>query len=539
MHRRAFLLAPLAATAMQARRRPNVVLVISDDQGYGDLSIHGNPHLATPNIDAVARAGLRLDQFHVNPVCSPTRSSLMTGRYYYRTGVVDTFLGRSMMHTDEITIAEILRDAGYRTGHFGKWHMGDHWPLRAIDQGFEVSLTLDGGGIGQPSDPPEGSSYFDAKLRLNGKPVQPKGYCTDVFFDAATQFIEKNRAREFFVYLPTNAPHDPLQVDEKYVKPFLGKGLDDATAKTYGMLANLDENMGRMTAKLKTLGLEENTILIFMTDNGPQRQRYNSGMRGIKATVYEGGIRVPFFLRWPVAVKPGRIDRTLAAHIDVMPTLAEVCGGKVPRDRKIDGRSLMPIVRGDSGGWADRTMFFQWHRGNVPEMHRAACARNQRWKLVEGRELYDLENDPAESKNVAAANPEIAARLRKEYEEWFRDVSAERNFQPPRIPLGTEHENPVLLTRQDWRVGSGNIGHWSVTVPKSGKFEVKVLCAPAPAEGVAELRLNGVMVTRPFARGAAEVLFADVNVPQGDGRLEAILHAVKDLGVLYVSVRRL
>ncbi len=357
--RRQFVASAIAAPAAPLRNAasPNVILILTDDQGFGDLSCHGNPHLRTPHIDSLARAGVEFTQFHVSPVCSPTRSCLMTGRYNYRTGAIDTFLGRAMMYPEEVTLAEMLGSAGYRTGIFGKWHLGDNYPMRAIDQGFQEAVNHLGGGISQPSDLPGGSSYFDPVVMHNGRVQQYKGYCTDVFTSEAIRFIEENRARPFFTYLATNAPHSPLQVDEKYVAPFRAKGLDETTAKVYGMVTNLDENIGRLLDRVKALGIEDNTIVIFMTDNGPQQPRYNAGMRGRKGTVYEGGIRVPFFVRWPRSLKPGRTVDRLAAHIDVVPTLLDACGVPAPKGLRLDGRSLMPLLRREKAEWPDRMIF--------------------------------------------------------------------------------------------------------------------------------------------------------------------------------------
>jgi arylsulfatase A-like enzyme len=516
---------------------------MSDDQGYGDLSLHGNRKLRTPNMDSVGVDGVQFTQFQVCPVCSPTRSSLMTGRYNYRTGVVDTFLGRSMMYPDEVTVAEILSGAGYRTGIFGKWHLGDNYPMRAVDQGFHEALTHRGGGIGQPADPP-GNRYFDPILEHNGKPVRMKGYCTDIFFDAAMKFIEQNRSRPFFAYIPTNAPHSPLQVDESYVAPFRTMGIDDATAKVYGMVKNLDDNMGRLLGRIKALNLEENTILIFLTDNGPQQNRYNAGMRGRKGTVYQGGIRVPFFVRWPGAIKPGgKIDR-IAAHIDVLPTLLEACGVDKLAGPAVDGKSLMPLLRGSRANWPDRTLFTQWHRGDEPELFRSCAARTQRYKLVEGRELYDLDEDPGETTDIASAKPDVAARLRKATEEWFHDVSSTRGYAPPRIYIGTRHENPVILTRQDWRGpkatwGEGALGYWEVDVRAAGRYEVTLRISPAPGQGEAHFRLNNAALKRPVAKGASEVRFTTVDLKTGPGRLEPSLRfGDKEVGVRYVDVKK-
>jgi arylsulfatase A-like enzyme len=539
-------LAPLAGAAGKTKR-PNIVLFVSDDQGFGDVSLHDNPVLRTPNLDRIAREGAELTQFHVNPVCSPTRSSLLTGRYYYRTGVVDTYMGRSMMYNDEVTIAEVLQTAGYKTGIFGKWHLGDHYPLRPQEQGFDEVLVHEGGGIGQPSDPPDGNSYFNPKLMHNGQPEQRPGYCTDVFFDAAMQFISQNKQQPFFTYLATNAPHVPLQVDEKYVEPFRGK-VDETTAKTYGMLVNLDENAGRLLAHLKKEGLEENTILIFMGDNGPIPARFNAGMRGIKGTVYEGGIRVPFFVRWPAAIKPGvKIDR-LSAHIDLFPTLLEACGLNVPAKDKIDGSSLHSLwIKPQSAAtWPDRTVYFQWHRGDRGELYNSCAARNQRFKMVNGKELYDLEVDPAESRDLAKSQPERLAEFNRGYEAWFRDVAATRNFEPPRIYLGTAHENPVLLTRQDWRGpqaswAPGGLGYWEVDVREGGEYELTLLFPDETDAGEAWASLGGVKKQVPFAAGAKSAVVKLNGVRPGVARAEAwlVFSGGSPRGPYYLSVKRL
>ncbi len=539
-------LAPLAASGAPAKR-PNIVLFVSDDQGFGDLSLHDNPVLQTPNLDRIAREGAEFTQFHVNPVCSPTRSSLLTGRYYYRTGVVDTYMGRSMMYNDEVTIAEVLQSAGYKTGIFGKWHLGDHYPLRPMEQGFEEVLVHEGGGIGQPSDPPDGNSYFNPKLMHNGKLEQRSGYCTDVFFNAAMEFISAHKDQPFFTYLASNAPHVPLQVDEKYVAPYRGK-VDETTAKTYGMLANLDENTGRLLAHLKKEGLEENTILIFLSDNGPIPARYNSGMRGLKGTVYEGGIRTPLFVRWPEKVQAGvKIDR-VAAHIDLFPTLLEACKISAPANDKIDGVSLYPLLTKpeSASAWHDRTVFFQWHRGDRGELYNSCAARTQRYKMVNGKELYDLEADPAEAHDISDSQPARLAELRSSYEAWFHDVASTRNFEPPRIYLGTKFENPVLLTRQDWRGplaswAPGGLGYWEVDVRSTGTYELTLLFAEVKEGGKAWASLGGVKSEIDVAPGAKSAVVKLAGVATGPTRAEAGLNlgGKSPIGPYYLDVRQL
>lgn len=537
MNRRAFLSLSGAALAAAAPDRPNVILIMTDDQGYGDLSIHGNPHLQTPHMDRIAKEGVQFTQFQVCPVCSPTRASLMTGRYNYRTGVVDTFKGRSMMDPGETTSAEMFARAGYKTGIFGKWHLGDNYPMRAMDQGFAESLVHGGGGLAQPSDPPPGNHYFDPVLLRNGKFEKNSGYCTDIFFREAGQFLTRHKDEPFFLYIATNAPHTPLEVEERYLAPFRGKGLDETTQKVYGMVANLDENIGRLLQQLRDSGKEANTIVIFLTDNGPQQPRYVAGMRGLKTTPYQGGIRVPFFVRWPARLRAGgKVDR-IAAHIDVLPTLLDACSIRPAKHAPFDGRSLWPLLTQSSAPWRDRVIHTQWHRGDRPVLFRNHAARNQRWKLVNGVELFDIENDPAESKDVAAENPKIVALLRQSTEEWFRDVSATRGgYAPPRIYIGTSKEDPVLLTRQDRREEPPG---WEVDVREKGPYEVTVLFRPLAAAGEVSLAL-GTLEKKAAARaGADRCVFEALPFPLGPARLAAALQSGgTPAEVLYVEVRR-
>ena len=540
----------------KAQGRPNVLLILTDDQCYGDLGCHGNDKIKTPHLDKLAAEGVEFTQFYVCPVCAPTRASLMTGRYNYRTCAIDTYLGRAMMHPDEVTLAEALAAAGYRTGIFGKWHLGDNYPMRPYDQGFHEALVLKGGGLCQPSDFPGNPGYFNPILDHNGKPERTKGYCTDVYTDAALAFIEANKDRPWFVYHATNAPHGPLQVDDKYVEPYRKMGLGENTAKVYGMVTNLDENVGRLLAKLKELKLEENTIVIFLTDNGPcvgqrdkgQPIRFNAGLRDQKGTVYDGGIRVPFLLRWPARVKGGRKLDTIAAHIDVLPTLVAACGARMPADIKLDGLTLMPLVGTHSVAnvspvqWPDRTLYTQWHRGDEPIMYRSCMARTQRWKLVNGKELYDMAADPGEKASVAAQHPDVVAKMRKGYEEWFTDVSATRGYDPPRIVLGAPEENPSLLTRQDWRGPQAgwaptSLGHWEVSVARAGKYRVRLLFAPVDAESSVQCSVGAVRVTAIVPKGAKEATLEDAALEAGDARLEAwVTTGATTVGVHYVEV---
>jgi arylsulfatase A-like enzyme len=537
-------LLPLLAGAPQGRPS-GVILIITDDQGYGDLGCHGNPDIRTPHLDRLAAQSVVVDRFHVMPVCSPTRACLMTGRYNYRTGVVDTYIGRSMMHSDEVTIAEMLAAAGYRTGIFGKWHLGDNYPLRAIDQGFQEALTLKGGGIGQPSDPPGGDRYQDPTLYRNGKPVKTKGYVTDVLTDAAIDFVSASRDRPFFATIAYNAPHTPLEVPPGSLERY--RALPDATAKVYAMVTNIDDNLGRLFARLDELKLAENTMVIFITDNGPQQDRYVAGMRGRKGSVFEGGIRVPCFVRWPAALKPGRKVDRIAAHIDLAPTILEACGAAPPAQVKLDGVSLLPLLRGDKVEWADRTLFFQWHRGDQPEKGRACAALGERWKLVRQQPsapamLFDLAADPGEKTDLASANPEVVRSLSEAYEKWFADVSATRGYAPPRIHVGSERENPALLTRQDWRGAKAgwdarSQGHWEIEVARAGTYDVRLIFRGGASK--ARLAVAGLEKEIDLPPGAGEITFPELALPAGPARLEPfIVDASGTRGVDYAEVRR-
>lgn len=532
-------LGALAARAAEGRapsKPPNVLLIITDDQGYGDLGCHGNPVLKTPNLDRLHAESVRFTRFNVCPVCSPTRACLMTGRYNYRTGVVDTYAGRSMMDPGETTLAEMLGAAGYRTGIFGKWHLGDNYPLRPMDRGFQESLVHFGGGIGQPSDPEfyeREDTYFDPVLQRNGTAEKRAGYCTDIFTDAALEFMLAPRKTPFFAYVSHNAPHTPLQVPEADAAPYLAAGLDEKTAKLHGMVANTDRNIGRLLDALDTAGLARDTLVIFMTDNGAQNlgtgDRFNAGLRDWKGSVYDGGIRVPFFVRWPAAFAGGRDVDRIGAHIDITPTLLDACGAVPAMPPIFDGVSLMPLLRdaAAAGAWADRTLFFQWHRGDAPEAFRNAAVRTQRWKLVGGKELYDMDADPGETRDVAAAHPDRVNALRGAYEKWFADVGATRGYGPVRIHLGSDRQNPVTLSRQDWR-GQENWmadapGFWEAHVVRPGEYTAEITFPPAKSAGTARIRFGGAEGSAAVEAGAKKVRIRGIHPVPGDTRLECWL----------------
>ncbi|MFT4541228.1 MAG: arylsulfatase A-like enzyme [Planctomycetota bacterium] len=567
-------------TPCSAADQPDVILIMTDDQGYGDFGIHGNPIIGTPHLDAMARRSVRVDPFYVSPVCAPTRASLMTGRYHYRTRVVDTWVGRAMMEPEEVTIAEALGDAGYATAIFGKWHLGDCYPMRPMDQGFQESLVHRGGGIGQPADEPGYSGYFDPMLWRNGKGQQYEGYCTDVYFDEAMKWIEdKVEAEEpYFCYLATNAPHTPLKEvpldhygrtrvlqpsPEDYAiergEPLQDDWYDDSEARIYAMIRGIDDGIGRLFERLEAMGRLDNTLVVFLNDNGPNSQRYVSGLRGMKTEVFEGGIRSPLFVHWPAKLAAGRRENTISAHIDVMPTLLEACGIDAPTQQALDGRSLWPVMLDADASWPERPIVTQVHRGDVPQLYQHMAVRLGDWKLLhptgfggkgfEGEPtflLYNLALDPYEQSEVACKYPDVVERLHQSYIDWWDDVSHTRvdNFAPPRIVLDAKHEDLVTLTRQDWRAKAGGTwvrfshGTWKLRSERESRWDVTVRLM---REGQrASVLLTGCETAQigVAEAGATELSFSDVSFPAGMLELEAICRTdEKTYGAFQVVLR--
>ncbi|MGD0088720.1 MAG: arylsulfatase [Planctomycetota bacterium] len=438
-----FPAACLAAAEIPAR--PNIVLIITDDQGYGEFGCHGNPIIQTPNLDQLHKDSLRFTDFHVSPTCSPTRCSIMTGRHEFRSGVTHTIQERERMSLKAVTIAQVLKPAGYTTGIFGKWHLGDEAPYQPDQRGFDEVFIHGGGGIGQTypgscGDAP-GNTYFSPAILHNRVFEKTSGYCTDVFFEQALKWIGEKRGGNapFFAYIPTNAPHMPHQCPEKYVKMYEGTGLDKEAMAYYGMITNIDENVGKFIAKLKEWDLEKNTLLIFMGgDNGHSLGHlYNAGMRGAKGGPYQGGTRSGVFFRWPGVLKAGVDVDKLAAHIDLFPTLAELAGAKIPEEVKLDGRSLMPLLRDAAAPWADRYIFVhvgRWPKGKAEAAKFAGCAvRSSRFRFVNNKELFDIQDDPGETKNVIELFPDVVKDMRAAYDKWWAEV----------LPATVENENAV------------------------------------------------------------------------------------------------
>lgn len=450
------VLAALAASAVvtkaQASRRPNIVFVLTDDQGYGDIACLGNPVVKTPNLDRLHGESARFTDYHVSPTCAPTRSALMTGRHEFKSGVTHTIMERERMSLKSTTIAQVLKSAGYTTSIFGKWHLGDAEPYQPDHRGFDEVFIHGCGGIGQDypgtcSDVP-GNTYFSPTIRHNGVFERTEGYCTDVFFAQALQWIETKSQAEipFFAYIPTNAPHLPLMCPEEYQRMYKGKGLPEETEKYFGMVTNIDDNVGKLMSRLTDWGLDQNTLLIFMTDNGGTSgvRVFNAGMRGSKGTPYQGGTRVPAFFRWGDKFKPG--DRgQLTAHIDIFPTLAELAGAKVPETVKLDGRSLVPLLNNATVAWPDRVLFThvgRWPTGKAADAKYLHCSmRTTRYSMVNPGptkkwELYDIPADPGEKTDIADQHPDVVRKLDAAYDQWWSEIlpSLENeNAVPPEV----------------------------------------------------------------------------------------------------------
>jgi arylsulfatase B len=468
-----------------------VVIVITDDQGYGDLSCHGNPVLKTPRIDELHAQSIRLLDYHVAPTCSPTRSAFLTGHWTNRTGVWHTIMGRSMLREDEVTMGQIFQKAGYATGMFGKWHLGDNFPYRPEDRGYTEVMRHGGGGVGQTPDYWD-NAYFDGSYWHNGTPEAVKGFCTDVFFDYAKRFIktQKEAGRPFLAYIATNAPHGPMHAPESFSQPYEDQGVQ--LANFYGMIANIDENVGRLREFLKAEGLEQNTIFIFTTDNGSSSgfRVFNAGMRGNKGSEYDGGHRVPFFVYWPKGgLQGGRDVEPITAHVDVLPTLLELCEIPQPADIQFDGTSIVPLLDEDNLDWPDRILVTDSQRVKDPIKWRKSAVMTSRWRLINGRELYDIRNDPGQESDVASGHPDVVNRLKDFYEDWWSELLP--TFEnATAIHLGDERENPSRLTSHDWITtkstpwnqghvraamnGPGNTGYWNVNVVREGRYRFQL-----------------------------------------------------------------
>ena len=471
-------------------KKPNVIVILSDDQGWGDLSMNGNTNLSTPNIDKIAENGANFDNFFVAPVCSPTRAEFLTGRYHPRGGVYSTSAGGERLDLDETTIADIFKNAGYATAVFGKWHNGMQHPYHPNSRGFDEFYGFCSGHWGD---------YFSPSLlENNGKLVKGEGYLEDDFTEKALQYMEQNKEKPFFLYLPYNTPHSPMQVPDRWWNKFKNKELEmlhrdpekediEFTKAALAMCENIDWNVGRIMEKLAKLELENNTIVIYLSDNGPNSFRWNAGMKGRKGSTDEGGVRVPMVIQWPGMIKAGKQIKQIAGAIDLLPTLADLAGIDYHTNKPLDGKSLKPLLLEEKIEWEDRLIFSDW-KGRT-------SLRSQKYRLDENGKLFDMENDPGQYLDISGEKPEMAKTLEQAAEKWNKDVAAELLDKKNRpFLIGHPNADFTQIPARDG-VGHGNISRsnrfpndsyftnwtniddritWDVDVVAGGDFEVVI-----------------------------------------------------------------
>ena len=494
------------AHTVSANDHPNVIVILTDDQGWGDLSLHGNSNLSTPKIDELARQGARIEHFYVCPVCSPTRAEFLTGRYHTRMGVYSTSAGGERLSADEQTIADVFKTAGYATAAYGKWHNGMQYPYHPNARGFDDFYGFCSGHWGH---------YFSPMLEHNGKIVQGDGFLVDDLTNHAMNFVSEHKDKPFFVYLALNTPHSPMQVPEKYWERFKDKDVvpDPApenqdgiklqhTRAALAMCENIDDNVGRLLVHLDQLEIEDDTIVVYFCDNGPNGKRFNGGMRGRKGSTFEGGVRSPCFLRYPTKIKPGTKVKRISAAIDLLPTLADLAGIEVKGTKDLDGESVAGSLRGDTEE-SDRFLFSAWNGRTT--------VRSQKFRMQSSDELFDIENDPGERKDVANDYPEVAQLHRKALNEWKKENSVKRSNVKDSRPFVLGHADAVwtqLPSRdatatgtiersnrypnctfmQNWTDTDSTI-EWDVDVPAKGTFEVEMYysCDAADVGSTVEL----------------------------------------------------
>ena len=505
-------LAPQALSA--AARGPNIVIFLADDQGWGDLSATGNTNLRTPNIDSLARDGARLDRFYVCAVCAPTRAEFLTGRYHPRGGVRGVSTGQERLNLDERTLADVLKSAGYATGAFGKWHNGTQWPYHPLARGFDEYYGFTSGHWGE---------YFDPPLDHNGKPIRGKGYIADDLTDHALAFIDKNRDRPFLCYVPFNTPHSPFAVPDEYWQRFKDKPIAqrgganeklDETRCALAMCENIDHNVGRVLKRLDELNLSRDTIVIYFSDNGPNTPRWNGGMKGRKGSTDEGGLRVPFFIRWPARIPPGTVVKEICGAIDLFPTLTTMAGIKVSDGKPLDGADVSPLVLGRAANWPDR-IIFSHQNGRV-------SARTNRFRLDDKGALFDMIADPPQTRDVSAEHPQTHTRLSDAVTQWRRDVLGEARRDNRPFPVGYREFPLTILPARDGVPHGGvkrsasapNCSYfvnwtkpddsmtWDIEVNTTGRYTVVIdyTCPTGAAGSLVELSFNGAVLTGRVAK---------------------------------------
>lgn len=558
-----------------AAEKPNILFILTDDQGWWDLGMRGNDDIDTPVIDQLASDGVDFTRFYAAPVCSPTRAGLMTGRYCFRTGLYNTRFGGDTLGLDEITVAQLLKQAGYRTGCFGKWHLGKYSPYQPHNRGFDEFLGHYSGHIDEYDYPDQ--------LVHNGRPVEARRYVTDLFTDAAIEFIETSDDEPWFCYLPYNAPHSPWVVGTSHdrqargdllIDKYLKRGLKLREARIYSMIDIIDQNVGRLLETLDQRKLTDNTVVLFMTDNGGVSRHYKAGLKSGKGSIYEGGVRVPLFVRWPGHFPAGSKIEAQCSHIDLLPTFCELAGVPVPADRKIDGKSLLPFLQSGKGGRHHEYVYHAWDR-YFPNPHNRWSISDQRWKLacqvgkgVQGTKkhwrLYDLQNDLSESTNLIKQHPEVTNRLRKEFLRWFDDVTEGVEYQPVPIPIGHVDE-PIVEIEPSWATWHGdNIEYvfrgydwdtiegwkdkgehaiWAIDVQRSGQYELSISYGrSARGGGTLGIQIGDQLIkctppTTPTPDVFERLLLGVVSLEKGSSELKA--YVVKAHGDELIRLNRI
>jgi len=544
------ILASCASTPEPRTSSPNVVVFLADDQGWGDLSLHGNTNLSTPNIDSLAADGAMLERFYVCSVCAPTRAEFLTGRYYARGGVRGVSTGQERLNLDESTIAQTFNYAGYATGAFGKWHNGTQPPYHPYDRGFREFYGFTEGHWGH---------YFDYELDHNQRLVKGEGFVIDDFTNHAIDFIELNKDKPFFAYLPYNTPHSPMQVPEEYWARFESKELEKRhrdpeiedvpkTRAALAMVENIDWNVGRVLAKLDELGLSENTIVLYFSDNGPNSWRWNGGMKGRKGSIDEGGLRSPFLIRWPGTIPEGKRVSQIAGAIDILPTLADLAGVARAGDKPLDGKSLRPLLVEDSPEWPDRMIFSL--RGDQ------VSVRNQRFRLDAEGQLFDIEGDPGQHTDIASQNQDAASSLSKAGREWLAEVlplvgpddrpflvgRAYRTLLPARdgVPHGGIERSaraPNCSFFTNWASTEDSMT-WDVDVEQTGLYRAKIYYTAKTAGSLIELEFNGSKVSSEILEVHDPPLYGagDDRVPRGESEVKDFKEA--NLGAISLKEGR-
>ena len=476
----------------ETNKPPNVILILTDDQGYGDLGSHGHPVLKTPHLDAFAKTAIEATNYHGGTTCTPTRAGLLTGRNANRNNAWHTISGCSILNKEEETMAEVFQENGYKTGMFGKWHLGDNYPYQPQDRGFQEAFYCKGGGVWQTPDYWK-NNYFDDTYYRNGQPEKTTGYCTDVWFKEAIDYIDKNKDNPFFVYLAPNAAHGPFNVPKEYMDKYKDADLPPILKRFNGMVTNLDDNFGQLMAYLTANNLVENTIVIYTTDNGTaagvrkdkatgESFGYNAGLRGKKGSHYDGGHRVPFFIQYPNGKMQGGLQTDeLVAHVDMLPTLANLCGLDFKAKKSLDGLNRLPQLKSAQTD-TTRMLVIDTQRNQWPEKGRRACVMSKDWRLVNGKELYQTKIDPGQTKDVASAHPERVKAMQDFYDTWW--ASTESDWKYANLVIGDKKSNPTLITVHD--LHSTDYPAWNQVQirnaknnPKDGFYSVEIMEAGA------------------------------------------------------------